>query len=101
VKSNPIYKTDTAGKIRTWQWEVEGDSYRTIAGIAGGNLVTTGWTKCEPKNVGRANETSAERQALLEAEAEEGKKLKREYRRTVAELDSVPVGPMLAADYAS
>jgi DNA ligase-1 len=100
VKSNPIYKRDTAGKIRTWQWEVEGDSYRTIAGVQGGALVTTGWTKCEPKNVGRANANTAEEQAMAEAVAEMNKKLKREYRATIAELDSVPVGPMLAADYA-
>lgn len=98
--SPPIYKRDTAGKIRTWQYEVEGDSYRTIAGVKGGSLVTTGWTKCEPKNVGRANATTAEQQAAAEGEAEMQKKLKREYRWTEIELDAVPVGPMLAADYA-
>jgi DNA ligase-1 len=100
MKSNPIYKRDTAGKTRTWQYEVEGDSYRTIAGVKGGALVTSGWTKCEPKNVGRANATTAEQQAAAEGEAEMGKKLKREYRWTEIELDAVPVGPMLAADYA-
>lgn len=97
--SEPIYKRDTAGKVRTWQYEVEGDSYRTIAGIQGGNLVTSGWTKCEGKNAGRANATTPEEQAKLEAIAEEGKKLKREYRRTIAELDGVPSAPMLAATY--
>ena len=35
----PAAKTDTAGKIRTWDYEVQGDQYRTIAGIQGGNLV--------------------------------------------------------------
>jgi DNA ligase-1 len=98
--SAPIYKRDTAGKIRTWQFEVTGDSYRTIAGIQGGALVTSGWTKCEPKNVGRANMTTAQDQALAEGWAEHGKKLKREYRATIPELDSVPLGPMLAKDYA-
>lgn len=98
--SDPIYKRDTSGKTRTWQYEVIGDKYRTIAGIEGGNLVTTGWTTCEPKNVGRANATTAEDQATLEGAAERIKKLKREYRETIAELDAVPVGPMLAADYA-
>jgi DNA ligase-1 len=97
--SDPIYKRDTSGKIRTWQYEVQGDSYRTIAGVQGGALVTTGWTKCEAKNVGRANETSRDSQAVIEAQAERGKKLKREYRMTIAELDSVGVGPMLAHDY--
>jgi len=100
VISKPIYKRDTSGKTRTWQYEFEGDSYRTIAGIEGGNLVTSGWTRCSPKNVGRANATTGEDQALAEGEAEMQKKLKREYRWTIIELDTVPVGPMLAADYA-
>jgi len=100
VISKEIYKRDTVGKIRTWQYEVEGDSYRTIAGIQGGSLVTSGWTKCQPKNEGRANATTAGQQAQAEAEAEMGKKLKREYRWTIIELDAVPVGPMLAHDYA-
>lgn len=97
--SVPIYKRDTAGKIRVWQYKVDGDKYQTIAGIQGGALVTSGWTVCQPKNEGRSNATTAEEQAVLEAEAEESKKLKREYRRTIEELDSVPVGPMLAHDY--
>jgi DNA ligase-1 len=100
LKSDVIYKRDSIGKIRTWQYEVAGATYRTIAGIQGGALVESGWTKCEGKNTGRANETTPEAQAFNEAEAEKSKKLKREYRFTIAELDSVPVGPMLAQDYA-
>lgn len=98
--SDPIYKRDTSGKIRTWQYEVDDDCYRTIAGIKDGSLVTSGWTKCLPKNQGRSNATLASEQSELEAKAEESKKLKREYRHTIAELDTVPVGPMLAHDYA-
>ncbi len=97
--SEPIFKRDTSGKIRTWQYEVEGFKYRTIAGIKDGNLVTTGWTNCVGKNAGKANATTDEEQAISEAAADEGKKLKREYRLTIAELDAVPVGPMLAAGY--
>lgn len=97
--SEPIYKLDTSGKIRTWQYEVDGSAYRTIAGIEGGALVTSGWTECEAKNVGKKNETSSEQQALAEAVAEENKKLKREYRRTVPELEFVPSGPMLAETF--
>ncbi len=98
--SDPIFKRDTAGKIRIWQYQVNGSSYRTIAGIQDGNLVKAGWTNCLPKNVGQSNATTAEQQAMAEAIAEEGIKLKREYRRTIAELDAVKSGPMLAQDYA-
>lgn len=97
--SNPVFKRDSSGKLRSWQYEVDGPQYRTIAGIAGGNLVTSAWTLAEPKNVGRSNETTAEQQAATEAHAEEKKKLDREYRRTIEELDSVPISPMLAKDF--
>ncbi len=97
--SNLIFKRDSTGKTRTWQYEVDGPQYRTIAGLFGGNLVTSAWTVTEPKNIGRSNETTAEAQALAEAQAEEKKKLDREYRRTVEELDAVPISPMLAKDF--
>jgi DNA ligase-1 len=95
-----IFKRGTDGKIRSWQVEVEGPAYRVIAGIKGGKLVTSEWKTAKPKNIGKKNETSPEQQAQLEAAADEAGKLKREYRRTIPELDSVPDGPMLAADYA-
>jgi DNA ligase-1 len=98
-KSIPIYKRDTAGKIRTWQVEVEGPAYRVIAGIQGGNLVTSKWKTAKPKNVGKKNETTPEQQAQLEALADHTAKLKREYRRTIPELEFVPNGPMLALGY--
>lgn len=99
MKSHPIYKRGSDGKLRTWQYEVSGDQYRTIAGIHGGNLVTSAWTTCFAKNAGKANYVNAYIQAVNEAEAAEKAKLKREYRRTVAELDNVMKGPMLAATY--
>jgi DNA ligase-1 len=89
-----IVKRDSAGKLRTWQYEVEGKSYRTIAGIKGGNLVTSAWTVCVGKQ-----KRNDEEQALFEGNAEQVKKLDREYRLTEAELDSVPPSPMLAKKY--
>jgi ATP-dependent DNA ligase len=97
--SPQIFKRDTAGNIRTWQYEVYEDRYRTIAGLLDGGKVTSAWTACHAKNAGKSNYVTAFEQALNEAIAEENKKLKREYRRTIAELDDVMQGPMLAATY--
>jgi DNA ligase-1 len=97
--TEPIFKRGTDGKIRTWQVEVEGPAYRVIAGIKDGNLVTSKWKTAKPKNIGKKNETTPEEQAQLEATAEHTGKLKREYRRTIPELDFVPNGPMLALSY--
>jgi DNA ligase-1 len=93
-QSSPIYKRDSAGKLRIWFYEVDGDKYRTTAGLEGGSLVTSEWTLCKPKS----KATGAE-QAAFEAQAEENKKLDREYRRSPTELDQVPTAPMLAQDF--
>lgn len=99
MKSEVILKRDTQGKIRTWQYEVEGDKYRIIAGLQGGNPAVSKWKTAKPKNVGKKNETTPVQQALIEAQNEETGKLKREYRRTIQELEFVPYAPMLADNY--
>lgn len=92
--SEVIYKRDSAGRLWSWQYEVEGDKWRTIYGLVGGSLMKSGWVVCTPKS-----QPTAEAQAQFEADAELKKKLDREYRRTEAELNAVPKGPMLAKDF--
>lgn len=69
-----LYKQDSKGKIRTFQMEISGGSYRTITGLIDGAKVTTEWTVCKPKNVGRSNATTAEQQAISETNAKYTKK---------------------------
>lgn len=92
MQSEPIFKRDSKGKLRSWSYEVEGDKFRTIAGLVDGKKVVSGWTTCVPKS-----RDTAEEQAKFEAEASERHQLDREYRRTVEELDaaSAPEGNML------
>lgn len=92
-----LYKRDTTGGIRQWMAEADGPRYRMIAGIKDGKLVTSEWTLAEPKNVGRANETSAEIQAQKEVEQHYTKKLKEGYVKDLDKIDEVSlVKPMLA-----
>lgn len=98
-----LYKRGVKGETRVWSMELDRDNarYRTISGIKDGNLTETGWTVCEPKNVGRSNETTAAGQAEAEVLAEYGKKLTRGYFEDEANIDEVPfTKPMLAQDYA-
>jgi len=97
--SDTLYSKDSTGSIRVWHCEADGDSWRTVSGLTFGKKVTSAWKKVVQKNVGRSNETSIEQQAILEAAAEFNKKLEREYRRTVEELATVSISPMLAQDY--
>ena len=97
--TKPIYKRDTLGKIRFWQAETDGPNYRTIAGIEGepSSHVVSGWTRC----TGKQGRTSEE-QAVTEALSDQNKKLDREYRNTIADVDtkkSAWVKPMLAHKY--
>jgi len=93
-----LYKIDSKGKVREWRMEIDGDQYRTIAGLQDGNQVTSGWTTAEGKNIGNSNETSPAEQAVLEVAAQYKKKLSGEYHDSI---DTISEGakffkPMLA-----
>ena len=62
--------------VLEWDIEVEGDKYRTITGQQGGNKVTSSWTVCDAKNVGKKHQTTPEEQAEAEATAKWKDKLK-------------------------
>ncbi|TPJ51636.1 MULTISPECIES: hypothetical protein [unclassified Mesorhizobium] len=95
ISSNPIYKLDTQGRLRSWRYEVDRNSWRSISGLVDGAQTPTDWTVCYAKS----QETN-EGQARFEAEAEERKKLERQYHRT-PEACATPnfFEPMLAKGY--
>jgi DNA ligase-1 len=93
-----LYKLDSKGKTRTWQAEAIGKRITVIHGLENGNLITD-HTTCKAKNEGRANYTSAEKQAFKECTALYKKKLDRDgYSTSLAEPVSY-IQPMLARDY--
>ena len=92
-----IYKKTKGGKTQEWTAEVDGCKYRTIAGQSDGKKVTSEWTVCYPKNEGKANATTAEEQALKEAQALRKKKLERDYHEEVGNIEEKRhFEPMLA-----
>lgn len=98
---NTLYKINKHGKLQEWTIETSKDGYRTIAGVTGGKLVTSSWTRVEPKNVGKANETSRREQALKEAKAKWDKKLASGYTENPdSAVESTFVKPMLARTWA-
>lgn len=91
-----IYKKDTKGNTRVWSQEINGNRYRTIAGILGGTLVTSEWTVCE----GKQGRSDAE-QADFEVAANYKNKLTREYHANIEDIDDGAhfFKPMLAQTY--
>ncbi len=96
----PLFKRDRNGGVRVWWLEQQGDKYRTHSGIKGGAITQTGWTTCVAKNVGKANATTPESQAMSEVANEYAKKLDRAYFERQEDIDNpVPIKPMLAQKY--
>jgi DNA ligase-1 len=95
-----LYKRTSTGAVQIWFAEVDGDRYRTTSGQQDGKKTTTEWTVAKPKNVGRANATTAEQQAVAEVEAEYEKKLARDYHRELDTVDeAMRFKPMLATKW--
>lgn len=95
-----IFKTDSTGKVRFLEMKVVDDNISQSSGILGSENVVTHEKRATPKNVGKANETTAEEQALAEMEATIVKKLKEGYFLTIEEAKSTYVLlPMLAKVY--
>lgn len=96
-----LYSKRSDGGLQEWTIEVQGDGYRTISGMVSGEKITSEWTRCQPKNVGRANETTAESQAAAAAQAKWNKKYDGGYRESADKLGEVDLfEPMLALKYA-
>ena len=92
-----LFKPAKTGATQQWSIEVQGDSFICTYGQLGGKMQTQ-VTKCEPKNIGRANETTPEQQAQLEAEALVTKKLKSGYSYEISDTPSVSL-PMKVKSY--
>ncbi len=92
-----LYSRATTGKVLEWTIEVESNKYRTISGYLDGIKTTSEWTVCEPKNIGRANATSPEEQAINESTAIHRKKMEKGAFENINDIDiSLYFEPMLA-----
>lgn len=92
-----LFKKDSKGNTRVWRMEQNGDEYCTVAGIMGGNLVTSAWTAC----FGKQKRTN-EQQADFEIAAAYKHKSEGEYHYSVDDIDKGAhfYKPMLAKPYA-
>ena len=93
-----LYTKDSIGNLREWRIEQNGEKYRTYSGIHGGQIVISEWTTALPKNEGKANATTGEKQATSEVLAKYKKQRKTGYYDHIHEVDneSKYVSPMLA-----
>lgn len=84
-----LYKRSSTGAIQIWSITADGAGYFTQEGIDGGKITESKPHTCEAKNSGKKNATTAEQQAVKEAEAEWTKKCKRGYTKHKCDIDRV------------
>jgi ATP-dependent DNA ligase len=102
-----LYKKTSTGKDQEWTIAVDKNVIITRFGQVGGKIQEARDTISAGKNQGRANATTKEEQALLEAEAIWTKKLKKGYVKTLKDaragkVDKLITGgiwPMLAEKF--
>lgn len=94
-----LYKYTSKNQPQQWQIFVEENSYYTEEGIVGGVLTKTLPTFCTGKNIGRANETTPQQQAIAEAKAKHQKKLDSGYATSLSASGAKFFEPMLAFEY--
>lgn len=95
-----LYKRTKTGDIQVWHAEREEGSYRSITGKINGKMVTSEWTRCDAKHIGKKNELGAAEQANAEVEATYTKKLRQDFHMSVDRIDNVTrFSPMLAAKF--
>jgi DNA ligase 1 len=100
MKMRTLYKIDSVGKLREWTMVVENNSYHAVKGLVDGKKTTDKPRVTFGKNIGRANATSDEEQAELEAKSRWDKKLKAGYAETPEEAESKKFyEPMLAQKF--
>lgn len=102
MKSRTLYKKTAKGDLQQWTIWTTGATIHTEYGKVDGKLQRSAGKDAKPKNVGRSNETSAKRQALLEAKSLWRKQQKKGYQKTQhAALTEEIYLPMTAQTFSS
>ncbi|UZV39652.1 ATP-dependent DNA ligase [Trabzonvirus APT65] len=94
-----LYGKDSKGNIKEWTVSTQGSVITVTHGKLGGKMQQK-LTTCVGKNIGKANETTPEQQAELEAISKYKKQLDKLYKTSIEDLEDVEKQlPMLALDY--
>ncbi|MDO8610096.1 MAG: hypothetical protein Q7R95_06080 [bacterium] len=95
-----LYKRTVKGQIQEWTIIATSEGFYVREGIVGMKITETKLNRCEPKNIGKSNETDSKSQAILEAQAKFDKKLKTGYKLDVKDIDNNSyIAPMKAKKF--
>jgi ATP-dependent DNA ligase len=93
-----LYKRTSTGAVQQWTIRVVANTYITESGQLGGVIKVSKPTACFGKNEGKANATTDDEQAAIEAQAKYDKQLKSKYKTDINEVDTITfISPTLAS----
>lgn len=92
-----LFTYDSSNRERKWRVWAEGSTVWVASGLIDGKQNTKSY-EAKPKNVGRANETTAGEQALLECKSKWNKQKDKNYHEDLAYAVQIE-NPMLAYPY--
>ena len=98
-----LYKRASTGAVLEWwmDYNPATGEYRTCSCQKGGKVKIKAWTQPEAKNVGRSNETTPQKQGLVEIEAKYESQKKDHYFELESDIDrKLFFVPMLAEKFA-
>lgn len=83
TKLPTLYKSTKTGVVQVCDIQVDGPTFTVTFGQLDGKMQSK-QTTCKPMNVGRSNATTAEEQAILEAQSKWNKKVKSGYSEDIS-----------------
>lgn len=89
-----LYGKDKKGGIKTWTISVDGSIITVEHGKLGGKMTSKVSPPCKGKNIGKANETSPEQQALAEAQSKWQKQVDKGYGEDKDQLPENTLPPL-------
>lgn len=93
-----LFKYDSKDQARMWSVRAEGVRVITRYGLRGGQQIEQVVT-AKRKNLGKVNETTAQEQAVIEAEAKHRLQIERDDYNSDIDKAGLQFRPMLARDY--
>lgn len=89
-----LYSLDKKGRTKVWSVTVEGAVITVSHGLEGGKITEKVSPPCKGKNIGRANETTPEQQALSEAQSKWNKQIDKDYKEDVKDCGESTLPPL-------
>lgn len=98
TEAKKLYALNKDNSIQVWYGEVTGEDNFTVYWGKMNGKIQSKTTKCTPKNVGRANETSFEQQTLFELESSYTDQIRKGYFENLEDVKVDETQVMLACD---